>query len=144
MIKLGAMLWTALFFFAGTAHAHEAPSTPEEKQAYIDNHLEFVEAEARWLNHDSEDREPGVRFAVKNHGSETLTQVTVVVYFLDNNGLPFAEEDFNAVSRYSDTKLLKPNYIQRLPKNRYYTIDNLGDDWSGKAKFEIVEIEFAK
>jgi hypothetical protein len=39
---------------------------------------------------------------------------------------------------------LKPNYIQRLPKNRYYTIDNLGDDWSGKAKFEIVEIEFAK
>jgi hypothetical protein len=144
MIRLSAIFCSAVFFFIGAANGHEAPSTPEEKLAYIQNHLELVEAEAKWIKTYSDDKQPGVRISVKNNGSETLTEVEVIVYFLDDEGLPFAEEDYFPVSSVGDTNLLKPNYTQRMKKNVYYIKDDLGDEWSGKAKFEIVNIEFAK
>ena len=66
-------------------------------------------------------------------------------YFLDENGNPFFEEKYSPISIYSSGyRVLKPNYTYRFDKNEYHTIDNLGDEWSGKIKIEIVDIEFAE
>ena len=39
---------------------------------------------------------------------------------------------------------LKPNYIWRGEANNYYTIEQLGPEWSGRAKAIISDIEFSE
>ena len=82
------------FLLAGAAASHEAPQTPTEKAAYIENHLELFEVDAQSIDTFSKENIPAIRYAIKNNGSETLTKVEVVVYFLDAEGLPFQEENY--------------------------------------------------
>ena len=77
--------------------------------------------------------------------SGVLAKIKVVIYFLDENGNPFLEKAGFPISEYSfDLNILKPNYTYRMDKGNYNVFDNLGDEWSGKVKIEIVDIEFAE
>lgn len=135
--KMKRTLLTAFvsFLLAGTATGHEAPQTPAEKAAYIENHLELFEVDARRIDTFSKENIPAIRYAIKNNGPETLTKVEVVVYFLDAEGLPFQEENYFPVlvtdSIMNDDKPLKPNYTYRMDQGRWMTVPNLGDEWGG-------------
>ena len=125
----------------------ETEKLTEAKKNYIKNNLKLFEVEAKYVSvwGGSEDT-PGVKFSIKNLGNKTLSKIRVVVYFLDKNGKPFAEEDYLPVLEdsfsFSGSKSLKPNYTFRMDDRKFYTKDNLGDEWSGKIKIEISYIEF--
>lgn len=135
-------------FSAGVTVAHEAPSTSAEKKAYIAESLQLFEVEAKYIETYTDDNLPGVRYAIKNLGKETLTKITVVVYFLGKDGNPFFETEFFPVwvtdSGLRRDKPLRPNYTQRMEKNKWMTEKRLGEEWSGEVKVEIVDIEFAE
>ena len=138
IVVLG-LLW------CGGSFSHEAPKTTEAKQNYIQNYLVLFEIEAKIINTYFDEKKPGVKYAIKKKGSETLKRIEIIIYFLDKNGNPFFEEKYSPISIYSSGyRVLKPNYTYRFDKNEYHTIDNLGDEWSGKIKIEIVDIEFAE
>lgn len=147
-IQFPLLLVLLIANLSGAAGAHEAPKTSREKLDYIQNHINLFEIETTRIDTYSKKAIPAVKFAIKNLGQETLTKVEVVVYFLDKNDQPFFEKSFLPVlvSKYSshDNTPLKPNYTYRMKANRYYTIETLGDEWSGEATFEITDIEFAE
>jgi len=119
----------------------------KEKQDYI-QFVTLFDFEARRIDTYSDKGLPAVTFAVKNEGNRTLNKVEVTVYFKDENGNTFFEEDYFPVlvSSYSlsNNKPLKPNYVQRQEKGKYYTIKELGDEWkAGAAEALVTDIEFA-
>ena len=127
----------------------ETEKLTEAKKNYIKNNLKLFEVEARYINkREGFKGTPGVKFAIKNLGNKTLSKIRVVVYFLDKNGKPFAEDDYLPVLEGSISGIsssfssLKPNYTFRMDDSTFYTKDNLGDEWSGKIKIEISYIEF--
>lgn len=136
------------FLLAGAAASHEAPQTPAEKAAYIENLLELFEVDAQRIDTFSKENIPAIRYAIKNNGPETLTKVEVVVYFLDAEGLPFQEENYFPVlvtdSIMNDEKPLRPNYTYRMDQDRWMTVPNLGDEWAGDIEINIVDVEFAE
>ena len=145
-MNMNKILIIFLIFFSNYVFAHEAPKTSAEKQNYIDNYLKLFEIEAKFINTWSDEKKPGIRFSIKNIGDQTLKKVEVIVYFLDKNKKPFFEEKFypiHVLSTEDTHELLKPNYTYRKDKNRYYSVDNLGDEWSGLVDIKIVNIEFA-
>jgi len=120
----------------------------EFKQAYIEN-IEIFEFEAKRIDSFLKGKNiPAVRFALKNNGDRSLDKVEVTVYFYDNNNQPIYEKTFTPVlvSEYSFSNdgPLKPNYIWRGETNNYYTIEQLGPEWSGKAKATISDIRFSE
>ena len=145
MKKVILIVVLGLFLSGNAVFSHEAPKTTEAKQNYIQNYLQLFEIEAEIINTLWDEKKPGIKYAIKNNGSEILTEIKVTVYFLDKNDNPFFEKSYSPISKYNfDYKILKPNYTYRFDKNKYQTIDNLGDEWSGKIKIEIVDIEFAE
>lgn len=141
-----AFFGCSIALWVSVAVAHDAPETPKEKNDYIENHLVLLEVEASRINTYIGENIPAVRYAIKNTGQETLTEVKVIVYFLDENGQRFFEESYYPVlvSEYNlDGKPLKPNYTYRMETNKWMTIKTLGDEWSGEIEIEIVDIEFA-
>jgi len=122
--------------------------SPFEKREYIENFLEILEVEATYINTYSDEHVQAIRYSVKNHGAETLTRVEVTVYFLDAEGLPFFEKTYLPVfvSNYSSNNdgPLRPNYTYRMDRNKWMTINRLGDEWSGEINIEISDIEFAE
>jgi len=109
--------------------------------------IEIFEFEARIFNKSSySDGTPGVTFALKNNGDKTLSDVDVIVYFLDADGRPIAEKTFYPVTSgiycLTNCDPLKPNYVWRQGDN-FYSMDTLGPEWSGEATIEIKDIKFA-
>ncbi|WP_127115649.1 hypothetical protein [Shimia sediminis] len=133
---------------AVSSNAHEPPASPEEIGAYIQEHLQVFDIQADYIKTYSDDRVPAFRYALKNTGPETLTKVRVMVYFLDDSGLPFFEEDYLPVlvtaSGFNDDSPLRPNYTFRMEQGQWMTEKRLGDEWSGEIRIEIVEVEFAE
>ena len=122
----------------------------DEERAKTDyfSKIEIFEFEARIFNKSSySDGTPGVKFALKNNGDKTLSDVDVLVYFLDSDGRPIAEETFYPVRSsdycYTNCDPLKPNYVWRQG-DKFYSIDTLGPEWSGEATIEIKDIQFAE
>lgn len=142
------IVFVAIVLFPFTSAAHEPPASPDEVSAYIKDHLEIFDIQADYISTYSDDRVPAFRYALKNTGKETLTKVRVVVYFLDETGTPFFEEDYLPVlvtsSGFNDVSPLRPNYTFRMEKGRWMTEKRLGDEWSGQIRIEIVEVEFAE
>ena len=118
----------------------------EIKQEYIEN-IEIFEFESKRINTYSDDDVPAVRFALKNNGDRSLDRVEVTVYFYDKNNKPIHEETYLPVlaSSYMDNRSpLKPNYIRRQKPNKYYTVVELGKEWSGRSKAVVTDIEFSE
>ena len=119
----------------------------KEKSEYMENKVSIFDFKATRIDTYSDKNIPAVRFAVKNIGNRSLDKVKVTVIFYDWDDLPIYEESYFPVlvSEYSvsgDTPL-KPNYIKREKEGRYYTIEELGPEWSGKATISVTEIEFS-
>jgi hypothetical protein len=146
---------------APTASASERPSlddpirgspTParasREEADYIAQNLRLYDFNARYFE-SYEGRRPGVRFKIKNNGPRTLNRVKVRVVFMDGDGNPIGEEEYDPVfvSEYSfgdnDTPL-RPNYIWQQEPNRFFTASSIPSEWAeGRATATITDIEFA-
>jgi len=116
------------------------------KQAYVQN-IEIFEFDAKFINTILDNKVPGVRFALRNNGNRSLDKVNVTVYFHDKNNQPIYEKTFHPISVglfSSNDSPLKPNYIWRNKASNYYTIEQLGPEWSGEAKAVISDIEFSE
>jgi len=145
------ILITAALFWVGTSVAHDCENhgkqpTGTEKAAYIEK-IKLYDTEASYHNMRNGKGTPGVGFKLKNTGDRTLNKVKVIAYFEDMAGVTIAEEAFwpVSVSRYStSTKPLKPNYIWRQERGRFFSADAVPEEWKeGAVRFEISEIEFA-
>jgi tetratricopeptide (TPR) repeat protein len=117
------------------------------KQDYI-NKIEIFDFIATRINTYSSKNVPAVRFAIRNNGNRSLDEVEVTVYFYDGNDNAIFEEKYYPilVSSYSlnNTGSLKPNYIKRQKENNYYTIDELGPEWLGKADAIVSDLRFSE
>lgn len=114
-------------------------------QDYIPN-VEIIDFNARYFDSYLYGKVPGVQFGVRNNGNKSLKRVEIIVYFYDDNGNAIYEENYVPISEYSYDGLseLKPNYIERMEKDKFYRVEGLGAEWSGKAKAVISEIEFSE
>ena len=128
--------------------AHDPPLSNSEKQDYIDSHIEIKNIEARYINTYLDDFEvPAFRYSIKNNGPETITTLWIMVYFLDQNGRPFYEEDYLPISEYADMNYLRPNYTYRMETGKYMTVKEIDpSEWSGNIKIEVLanKLEFQK
>ena len=118
-------------------------------QNYIDK-VKITEFSTQRIDTFSDKNVPAVRISLKNEGKRSLDKVKVIVYFQDKNGKTIYEEDFHPVNTGSfsltgNNKPLKPEYINEMPKGKFYTIEAPLSEWvTGKATIKIVDIEFSK
>lgn len=129
--------------------AAEEATPSREEAAYIAQHLQVYELEARYFDSILDGRVPGVTFKVKNNGPRTLNKVVVRVVFHDAAGRPIAEEEYTPVLvsaySYGDRNTpLRPNYISQQDRGSFYAAKSVPTEWkSGQASASITEIEFA-
>lgn len=128
--------------------AHDPPLLNQEKQKYIDNHIELKNVSAKYINTYLDDfAVPAFRYSIKNNGPETITGLWVRVYFLDQNDNPFFEEDYAPISKYADMKYLRPNYTYRMETGKYMTVKEIDpSEWSGNIEIEVItdKLKFEK
>lgn len=129
------------------ATAAPKPVDDPELRAYIDEHLEIYDVEARYRDTYLDERVPGLTFKIRNGGDRTLRRVGVVFYFLDAEGNRIAEEDFNPVlvTNYSSgSKPLRPGYVWSLDRGKFYKASSVPDEWKeGSVEVEVTAIAFA-
>ena len=116
------------------------------KQDYL-NKIEIFDFKATWINTYSSKNVPAVRFAIRNNGDRSLDKVEVTVYFYDVNDNAIFEKKYLPVlagSYLSNDGPLKPNYIKRQKEDNYYTIDELGPEWLGKADAIVSDLRFSE
>lgn len=127
-----------------SALAHEAPKTDTAKQKYIDEHIRVFDVESRLFRSLlNKEGLPGVQYAVKNLGPETVVDLKVTFYVLDKSGVRFGETTFSPLLGTFDSEPLKPNYTRRTPKDKAMLLGELGDEWSGNVEYEVTGIQFA-
>ena len=133
------------FFFVQLL-AHDPPSLNQDKQEYIDSYIEIKSVYAKYINTYLDDfAVPAFRYSIKNNGPETISTLYVRVYFLDENDIPFFDEDYLPISQYADMKYLKPNYTFRMETGKYMTVKEIdASEWSGNIKIEVLtnKLEF--
>lgn len=118
----------------------------KEKIEYMQDKISIFEFEATRIDTYLDKNIPAVRFAIKNNGDKSLDEVKVTVFFYDRDDMPIYEKSFYPVlvnSYSSSDSPLKPNYIKREKEGSYFTIDELGAEWTGKADIVVSEIEFS-
>jgi len=120
--------------------AHEIEVTPQEQTDYIEDHLKFFDFHVK-----KSDVYIRTALSVKNLGSRTIERIEIIVFFLDNNSVAFFGKEYAVVQAGYGESLLKPNYTKRMYPNYFFHLDEalLGDEWSGKATYEIKEIMFS-
>ena len=148
IVKKTLVTGVLLSFYFAELFAHDPPLSNSEKQDYIDSHIEIKNIEARYINTYLDDfKVPAFRYSIKNNGPETITKLWIMVYFLDQNGRPFYEEDYAPISKYADMKYLRPNYTYRMETGKYMTVKEIDpSEWSGNIKIEVLanKLEFQK
>jgi len=144
MKLLGSVFALLSVMLTLSALAHEAPKTDAAKQKYIDEHIRVFDVESRYFSTLlNEDGSPGVQYAVKNFGPETVVKLEVTFYVLDKLGIRFGESKFRPLLTLFGKEPLKPNYTRRTPKDEVMSLGELGDEWSGRVEYEVTDIEFA-
>jgi len=145
-MKKNFLTGVLLSFFFVQLLAHDPPSLDQEKQDYIDSYIEIKSVYAKYINTYLDDfAVPAFRYSIKNNGPETISTLWVRVYFLDQNGSPFFDEDYLPISQYADMKYLKPNYTFRMETGKYMTVKEIdATEWSGNIKIEVLtnKLEF--
>lgn len=79
-----------------------------------------------------------------NNGERTLRVVTLIVFFLNEEGIVIGEKDYHPVfvteySKGDDKKPLKPNYVKDFG---YWVKNHAPSSWGQEIKIEIKNIEF--
>ena len=123
----------------------KANKLKQEHLDYIKN-VHIYNIKAKYYSTYSDDKVPGVEFKLKNKGGKTLSDVTVTFYFKDKNGNVIAEDSFypiNVNSIYSQTEALKPNYIWRQERGKFYTSKKVPEEWkTGSVEAKVTKVEF--
>lgn len=145
-MKKNFLAGVLLSFFFVQLLAHDPPSLDQEKQDYINSYIEIKSVYAKYINTYLDDfAVPAFRYSIKNNGPETISTLWVRVYFLDQNDIPFFDEDYLPISQYADMKYLKPNYTFRMETGKYMTVKEIdATEWSGNIKIEVLtnKLEF--
>ncbi|OPZ74327.1 MAG: hypothetical protein BWY82_00756 [Verrucomicrobia bacterium ADurb.Bin474] len=122
-----------------------ASDVKKEQQAYI-QFVDLYDFTAKHYESLLDGKVPGVEFKLRNRGNRSLKSVEVTVYFQDANGNTIAEENYfpvNTSSWMEPGKPLKPQYVWQMERGKFYTANNVPDEWQeGKATAKITEIEF--
>lgn len=82
---------------------------------------------------------------VKNNGDKSITQLTITVYFKDDNGNTIGENNINIgiADIYNTVSALKPNYEWSSEKDHYYELKNLSDNINpARNEIKITNIKF--
>ena len=120
----------------------------KEKVAYFDK-IDIYDFKAKFMDSVLYGRVPGVDFKIRNAGDRTLNRVEVTVYFKDKDGNIISEDDYLPVfvSEYNftgDNKPLKPGYIWRQERGKFFSAKNVPDEWKeGAAEIKVTDLEFA-
>ena len=84
---------------------------------------------------------------VKNNGDKSITQITITVYFKDENGNTIGENNINIgiADIYNTVSALKPNYERVSEKDHYYELKNLSDNINPtRNEIKITNVKFEK
>jgi len=119
------------------AEVHGGKSAEFEFEKKYFKNIEILDFSATKIDTYSQKDIPAIRFGLKNNGDKTVDQIEVTVFFLDDDDHAIYEK---VITKY---EVLKPNYIWRQEPDRYYTIENLGPEWSGKANAVITGVRFS-
>ncbi len=90
---------------------------------------------------------PGVEFKLKNKGNKILTKIKVTIYFKDFQNNIISEASFQPLLTSNlflsgNNKPLKPNYIWKLEKDKFYPADTVPSEWQeGNVSAKISEIK---
>lgn len=118
-----------------------------DTESYIEK-IKLYDLEAKYMESLLDGKVPGVTFKLKNEGDKTLSRVEVTVYFLDKDDNSIYEESFypvNTEGMFSDSKPLKPNYVWRMERGKFYSAKSAPDEWkSGNTKAEVTSVKFSK
>lgn len=104
-------------------------------------------ASERFANTEGE-MKAGVQFKVRNIGDLSISYLEIVVYYLNNDDVPFFEREVVLVNEndYSEPTVLKPNYSLLVPKDTSSFLITRGMDiyeWDeGQIEIEIKELSF--
>ena len=100
--------------------------TPEEE--YIEEYIEITNYYIGMQN-GYRGREPGLSdVSIKNNGDKNISQLTITVFFQDDNGKNIAEDSFMLIGGLWGGDTLKANYSWKMESNSYYEFENLADE----------------
>lgn len=118
----------------------------QSRAAYRDK-VKVYDLRAKYHDSLTESNVPGVEFKIKNKGNKPLSFVEVTVYFKDDFGETISEETFhpiNTKSFMSDSGPLKPGYIWRIEKGKFFKAENVPSEWEeGRAEAKVTEVNFS-
>ena len=128
--------------------SHPSPQTDKDKKEYIDKYLKIYDIETI-VTPDSyvASNSAATTFAIKNMGNEIINRLEITIFYLDNDGSAFYEDDFIVIFNcsYGCLKELKPNYIWRDEPGDYFITQEVSlNDWSGEVKVGVKSISFKK
>lgn len=115
--------------------------TPEEE--YIEQYVEITNYHIG-MHSGYRGKEPGISdISIKNNGDKDITELTITVYFQDENGKNIAEDSFMIIGGLFGGDTLKMNYSWRMENNRYYEFKNLADEVDiSRNSVKVTEIKF--
>jgi len=115
----------------------------EKKNKYIEKIDIIVEVNEYKSILNSENRFNGktrsLKGKIKNNSDQSFNKARLFVIFLDENDQPIYEDDYNPLynSDKMESIILKPNYTNEFNFNT----DGVPNEWSGKIKYQINDIE---
>lgn len=117
--------------------------TKSEEEIYIEESLELISANVSMCEGYS-GVVPGLSdVSIKNNGDMDVEELTITVYFQDENGKNVSEDSFMVIGGLFGGSTLKANYSWKMENNTFYEIENLADDIDiTKHTIEIGKISF--
>lgn len=115
--------------------------TPEEE--YTDQYIEITNYHVG-MQSGYRGKEPGISdISIKNNGDKNIAQLTITVYFQDENGKNIAEDSFMIIGSLFGGDTLKANYSWKMENNKYYEFSNLADEVDiSRNTVKVTEIKF--
>ena len=123
-------------------------STSQEIVDYINNNMVLESAKVDEFETYYNTKVWGLsEIKIKNNGDKSIAQVTITVYFKDENGSTIGENNINIgiADIYNTVSALKPNYEWASEKDHYYELKNLSDNINpARNEIKITNIKFDK
>ncbi len=116
-----------------------------EEEIYIREYMDLLDYNVKIHTKYNNDRIPGIsEIEIKNRGEKNLNEVTITVYFQDENYNDIAENSILVIGNiYDYNDGLKSNYSWKMDNDKFYELENLSEEVSlSRYRVEISEIEF--
>ena len=114
-----------------------------EEEQYIRDYIELNDYKVSMCK-GYNGTHPGLSdISVKNNGEKDVSELTITVYFQDEQGKNIAEDSFLVIGGLFGGDTLKANYSWKMENDKFYEIKNLADEVDiSRYTVEITEIEF--